>query len=150
MPKSRTLLPLPPATTSGLAPLGAGLSLSGTDHLTKTQLRVIEEWRTQALVIAANDAKARLAMDHLRRVHEHAEVTFDAAAGTILAVKERGGRSELHQRYVDEFSARNMELLGSHLLGTVAVAAHEIGTEVARSLYPEPEERRGLFKRLFG
>lgn len=142
---------LTPSLRSPSAALVPSLLPSGSSaSLTRRQRGVLEEGRTQRLVIDATRGKAQHAHEALRTIHEHAEATFAEATGAILAIKNQPGRTREHQAIVEDFTGRNVQLLSNHLHGVIAVSARNVAEIVDLSLYPPPEPPPGLFKKLLG
>jgi len=149
--KDDNVLALTPLASNSSAATNTGLVPRNSFRaLTRDEERLIEEDRKQQLAIEIRAAKGRLGMSKIAEVHKHAELTFDEAAGFIVEIKDRPGRSPQLQAYVEQFSERQIQLLAQHLLGVVDVSATGIGMEVHRDPYPPPERRAGFLERLFG
>ena len=133
-------------TTISLAPWSSRWAL------TEDEKRLNEEARMQQLAIEAIAAKARFGASKVGEIHQHASLTFDETVGFVMEVKDRPGRSQQHQAYIDEFTERQVQLLAQHSLGVVDVGATSIGLEVHRDVYSPPGSRRraGFLQRLFG
>src|SRR5436190_17340345 len=112
--KQENLLGLPsvsqfPGTTSNsLVPFTSG------GPLTKDDQRMMAEFRKELAVIEATAFKTEFGMGKIGEIHEHAATEFDSTVGFILAVKDEP-RGKEHQLYVDEFTARQIQMLARHI-----------------------------------
>jgi hypothetical protein len=150
--RATTTLGLTPIEAPPLATVQALVPSRRSREFARRRERLTDELQLQELTIAATQAKARFALASLQQIHVQAAATFDSAVGQITGITERPGRSsKAHQAYVDEFSARNVSMLGNHFQGVLGIAGRAIAETVALPLYPDPEPpKRGLLARLTG
>lgn len=123
---------------------------SSRKPLNKQEKQLIEVSHEQRLVIDLITTKARFGMSMIGEIHEHGSLTFDEATSFIMEVKERPGRSQLHQAYIDQFSERQIQLLAQQTLAVIDVSATGVGVEVHQSPYPPLEQHVGFLARLLG
>jgi hypothetical protein len=144
----------------GTAPLAPFSSQGTSSHLVRLQAehaltheeqRIVDEWLKQHLVIDATAAKSCFGVSKIAELHQHSATQFDETMSYIAAIKE-ADHSPVAQPYIDEFTDRQFQLLGRHVLGATDVGATNIGNEIHLSLHlaPEPPEPPGLLKRIFG
>jgi hypothetical protein len=152
-------MPKKPENLLGLAPLSHQPGFRDHGPIVPVETRrpanqderwIVDEYQKQALVMQGVEAKAVRAMKLIAEIHKEGLATFDEATGHIIHAKA-DQRIKEHQAYIDEFSTREIQLMGRHLLATLEVAATNIGVEVHRTLYPPfPREATSVWKRLFG
>jgi len=152
-------MPKKPESILGLAPLSQESNVGNHRYITPVDSMqpsnqadrwIMDEYRKQALIMVGVEAKAVHAMKLIAGIHKEGVTTFEEASGHILNIKANQ-RAKEHQAYIDEFSTREIQLMGRHPLATVEVAATNIGVEVHRSLYPPLHpETQSVWKRLFG
>jgi hypothetical protein len=132
-------------STGNIVPLRAGHQLS------KDEQRVMAEWHKTQLVIEATAARAVFGISKVTEIHQHGSLTFEEATAAILAIKDKAHGKE-HEAFMEEFTSRQIPLMARHLFGAIDVSVTNIGLELHRSLYPEPEkpEPLSVWKRLFG
>jgi hypothetical protein len=142
----------------GLAPLSHGLNFGDHGHIVaidavqpsnREEQWLVDEYRKQILIMAGVEAKAIHAMKLIAEIHKEGVATFDEATDRILSIKAEQ-RTKEHQAYIDEFSTREIQLMGRHMLATLEVAATNIGVEVHRTLYPPPPPATSWWQRIFG
>ncbi len=141
-------------TAFGLSTNGMSFLTSPGRDLSRDEQHICEEWNKQMMVIDAQADKTAFATTKIGEVHRHGALTFSTTLEYVLALKEEA-EGEEYQLYMAEFSKRQLQMLGRHMLGAVEVGSSHIGGEIHRSLYPPPEpppppEPRSLWKRLFG
>lgn len=122
---------------------------SSRGSLTKEEKRVIDLHRKHELLMEVIAEKTRYGTSLIGEIHKHGSLTFDEATGHIMEVKDRSGRSELHQAYIDQFSERQIQLLARQSLGAIEVGATGIGLIIHEDSDP-PEQPSGFLPRLFG
>lgn len=143
-----------------LTPLAADVNVTGNTSLvhwgprqapSRDEKELIAVGGKQRLAITIIATKARLGASMITEIHQHGSLTFDGTTGFIMEVKDRPGRSQQHQAYINQFSERQIQLLAQQLLATIDIGAAGIGIEIHKSPYPpEPERRPGFLQRLFG
>ncbi len=116
--------------------------------ITRDEKRITEEFHKQVLVIQAVAEKTTFGQAALGDVHEHGQGVFAKGVRTIFAIKKKTESAEC-ESYLEEFSRVTVQSLGQSLIRTYGTSAAAIETEIARPLYPPPEEK-SLFRRLFG
>lgn len=142
----------------GLAPLSSeqgfgSQSLSAFnsgDDLSPDQVKMVAEFRKQLAIMEATGIKVDYGVSKIAEMNQYGATTFDSTAGFLFDLKAQS-RSKEHQEYVNEFTQRQLSMLGKHILGAIAVGSQQIATEMGRSLYfATEEERRGFWQRVFG
>jgi hypothetical protein len=143
------LAPLP-KTAPGLGMSGGLVPLQPNRQLSKAEQRIIAAFHKEQLIIDAATAKTIFGESKIGELHRHTAAEFDETVGYMLAIK-REARDPEHQTYQDAFTTRQIQMLAGHLSGALDIGATNIGIEIQRSLYfPDEEERRGFWARLFG
>ncbi|MCC6457995.1 MAG: hypothetical protein IT328_23775 [Caldilineaceae bacterium] len=148
-----SLFGLPPVATKH--PTGARTQLTlyhPGQQLSRREQKVIDEMRLQQFVIEAESTVAEFAISQFAELHVHGAVTFNDVLAEVIEIKQQQ-RTEDAQRYVNEFTTRQLSIFGREMLGALEVATTSIAYEVHRPLYPEPEPpeaKKGFFQRLFG
>lgn len=147
----QNVLALPPLKSEFRTPADTGLVQRNTTHpLKKRERQITDLAHEQRAVMEFTAQQARLGMALIGTIHEQASHTFDVTTTYIVETKNQPGRDEEHQAFIDQFSQRQAQLLAQELLGITDVSAAGVGREIHRTLYPQPEEERSVFERLFG
>jgi hypothetical protein len=113
-------------------------------ELTPEEQQIVRAMERQSLIIASTGAREEYGINVITKMHAHGVQAFEQAAADIMAVREgqRGLRSKEHQTWVELYTDRAMELMGTTILAAVDVASQNILVEVGRSLDLRPEKRR--------
>lgn len=141
------------STAYGLSIFDQAFPATPARSLSKDEQRVCDEWNKQMLVIDSQTDKTTFGTTKIGEIHRHGTLTFHESVAYVLDLKSEAANKE-HQNYMDEFTKRQLQMLGRHVLGAIEVGSSHIGAEIHRPLYPEPEpetpEPRSLWQRLFG
>lgn len=151
--KNDNLLALPPLGSDESATDSTTLvPWSPRGSLTTEEKRVIDLYGKHRLLMGVIAEKARYGTSLIGEIHKHGSLTFDEATSHIMEVKDRSGRSELHQAYIDQFTERQIQLLARQSLGAIEVGATSIGFVIHEDSDPPPlpEPRSGFLQRLLG
>jgi hypothetical protein len=118
-----------------------GLAFSSNSPMTKTEERMYLEKRKQQLVIEGQKEKTKQAMRCLSEIKQQASDVFNQDMRHHTAINE-AAQGKPYQPLVEEFNDYAAKLEAQHLYRLLDGGAHQIGTEVMRSLYlpdvPEP------------
>lgn len=115
---------------------------------TKTEEKIVREYRKQQMVGGAQAAKAITGQQLISTVIVSGVQTYAGTVEAIDAVRT-ATRSPQAQRYVDDF-CEHMSLRGGHMMAAaVEVGVRNIMREVDRDLYMD-DVKPGFFARLLG
>lgn len=136
----------------GLAPMQAPNSLGLTPYsplrrdITREEMRAIEEFHREELIIDLTAEKGKLGMRKIAEVHECASDLFAPTVAYMLQNKEDMRGTEAYP-YVEEFTLRQVQMYAKHLLGTLDMVDTNIAMLVHESLNLPPEQQ-GFWQRL--
>ena len=130
---------------------GQMISYQPSQAAAKFEQRTWEELHKQELLISGQAIKTNLGMTKIAEMHQHGLTTFDNAVGQIFAIKEQP-RGKQPQAVIDEFTMRQIGIMGRGILSTIEIGATNVARVVHEPFNPPPEapEPRSLWKRLFG
>lgn len=150
--------PMKKARSLGLTPLSGGLDWPGNGAsgfrsraLTKTEQGISTEARKQALVIDVQIQKTNYAQRKLGEMHRCGSEEFLRTEQLYSAVRAVAAGRDFETQ-VEELTHAGAQLAARQTLVIMEIGGSLVADEVGRSLYQEdePEEERGLLRRLFG
>ena len=148
--KSKSLLELSPISVdAGLASSNNQNALDEINIFSSNSRLIGNEAQKQKSAIDALTKKALYGMDRIAEIDRQAGDVFEETARRIMTTK-REVQGQDHQKHIEEFSHRLVQMSARHMLGVVEIGATGIALEVHRSPYPPEPERQSLIKRLLG
>ena len=110
--------------------------------------RILDLFRKHELIIDLTAEKARIGMSAQAAIQQHASDLFGPTISYMLQNKDALHGTEAYP-YVEEFTLRQIRLLGQSLLSTAELSSQNIALIVHKTLNLPPEQR-GFLDKLFG
>lgn len=141
---STSLVPAEHQSAGSLVPIERGGALA------KAERRVTGEAHKRQLIITEERRISEHGQRAIAALHVNDNRVFAETADSIWATRLANGRDAELQRFIDHYTAQNIQSAGTYIHAATVAGSQQILGLIDRSLYMPSDEPRGFWARLLG